>query len=125
MSRSTSAATPAHSNQLDPQQIALLRGMRGGTLLPELLRTYRGQATKQITELEMAANNADADAVRLIAHTLKSASFSVGATGIGELCAQLEQNARTNRLDANAALYGELVERFASLVAEIEHYETS
>jgi HPt (histidine-containing phosphotransfer) domain-containing protein len=124
MSQPQSAIASEFSKQLDPQQILLLRGLRKGTLLPQLLRTYRAQATIQIEDLRAAAAREDAEAVRIIAHTLKSASFSVGANGIGELCAQLETNARTKQLGGNAALYGELVERFTALVSEMEQYLT-
>jgi HPt (histidine-containing phosphotransfer) domain-containing protein len=110
--------------QLDPQQISLLRSLRKGTLLPQLLRTYREQAVTQIEDLRTAAAKEDAEAIRLIAHTLKSASYSIGANGIGELCSQLESNARANQLGSNATLCGELVERFTALATEIEHYLT-
>jgi HPt (histidine-containing phosphotransfer) domain-containing protein len=124
MSQPLAAAATEFGTQLDPQQIALLRGLRNGTLLPQLLRTYREQAVTQIADLRAAAAKDDADAVRLIAHTLKSASFSIGANGIGELCTQLENNARANQLGSNATLCGELVERFTALLGEIEPYLT-
>lgn len=114
----------AFVTQLDPQQIALLRGLRKGTLLPQLLRTYREQAVRQIEDLRTAAATDDAETVRLIAHTLKSASFSIGANGIGELCGQLETNARAGQMGSNATLCGELVERFTALSTEIEQYLT-
>lgn len=120
MNNSVSATAALVSSQLDPQQIALLRGLRKGTLLPVLLRTYRDQAAAHIEDLRSAAAKQDADAVRLIAHTLKSASYSVGATGIGDLCEQLETNARNHQMNANATLFGELVERFSALVPEME-----
>ena len=124
MSQPQTNITSGFSNQLDPQQIELLRGLRKGTLLPQLLRTYREQATNQIQDLRAAAAKEDAETIRVIAHTLKSASFSIGANGIGELCAQLETNARANQLGGNATLCGELVERFTALVSEIEPYLT-
>lgn len=124
MSQLQTNTTAEFSNQLDPQQIELLRGLRKGTLLPQLLRTYRDQARTQIEDLRTAAAKQDAETLRVIAHTLKSASFSIGANGIGELCAQLEANARANQLIGNATLCGELVERFTALVSEMEPYLT-
>jgi HPt (histidine-containing phosphotransfer) domain-containing protein len=124
MSEPQATFTSDFSNQLDPQQIELLRGLRKGTLLPQLLRTYRDQAVKQIEDLRTAAAKDDAETLRFIAHTLKSASFSIGANGIGELCQQLETNARAHQLGNNATLCGELVERFTVLVSEIEQYLT-
>lgn len=124
MSQSQSAMTPQFSNQLNAQQIALLRSLRNGTLLPQLLRSYRDQAIVHIENLRAAAAREDAEAVRLAAHSLKSASFSIGATAIGELCAQLETNARTHRMAGNAPLCGELIERFSALLTEIESHLT-
>jgi len=106
--------------QLDPQQLLLLRGLRNGALLPQLLRTYREHAVVQIEDLRLAAAKENAEAVRLIAHALKSSSYSIGANGIGELCGQLENNARTQQLGSNATLFGELVQRFTALLEEIE-----
>jgi len=106
--------------QLDPQQLLLLRGLRNGALLPQLLRTYREHAVVQIEDLRLAAAKEDAEAVRLIAHALKSSSYSIGANGIGELCGQLENNARAQQLGSNATLFGELVQRFTALLEEIE-----
>jgi HPt (histidine-containing phosphotransfer) domain-containing protein len=106
--------------QLDPQQINLLRGLRNGALLPQLLRTYREHAVGQIEDLRVAAAGEDINAVRLIAHALKSSSYSIGANAIGELCGELENNARTQQLGNNASLFGELVQRFTALLVEID-----
>jgi len=124
MNQPLPAAATGFVAQLDPQQIALLVGLRNGTLLPQLLRTYREQATTQIADLRAATANEDADAMSRIAHTLKSASFSIGANAIGELCTQLENNARRHQLGCNTALCGELAERFMALLSEIEPYLT-
>ena len=113
-------AATASTAQLDPQQITLLRGLRNGTLLPQLLRTYREHAVTQIEDLRAAAAKEDVEAVRLIAHALKSSSYSIGANGIGELCGKLETNARNKQLGDNATLFGELVQRFTTLLSEIE-----
>ncbi len=115
-------AAASTESQLDPQQIALLRGLRNGALLPQLLRTYRDQATTQIAVLCQAAARSDHAALRITAHTLKSASFNVGATHIGQLCAQLEAKAMAHDMQDCAALCTTLQERYALLLSEIvEH----
>jgi HPt (histidine-containing phosphotransfer) domain-containing protein len=121
MTQPLSAATAATA-QLDPQQVMLLRGLRNGMLLPQLLRTYREHAVTQIEDLRAAAAREDAEAIRLIAHALKSSSYSIGANGIGELCGKLETNARNQQLGDNAMLFGELVQCFTALLSEIEPY---
>jgi HPt (histidine-containing phosphotransfer) domain-containing protein len=82
----------------DTAQIERLRGLRQGTLLPQLLQAYRQQVVDLIQTMESAVAAADLPAVRSAAHTLKSASLSMGATAMGELCARIEAKARV-RLD--------------------------
>ena len=77
----------------DTAQIERLRGLRQGTLLPQLLRAYRQQATDLLQTMETAVTAADLPAVRSAAHTLKSASMSMGANAMGELCARVEAKA--------------------------------
>jgi HPt (histidine-containing phosphotransfer) domain-containing protein len=84
--------------QFDAAQIERLRGLRQGTLLPQLLQAYRQQAIDLIHTMESAVAAADLPAVRSAAHTLKSASMSMGATAMGELSARIEAKARV-RLD--------------------------
>lgn len=108
--------------QLDAQQIALLKSLRNGALLPQLLRTYREQATRQITELRTAIDSADHAVTNIIAHTLKSASFSIGAKCMGELCAQIESNARNQQAANNAQLGAELIQCFDALQPELDAY---
>jgi HPt (histidine-containing phosphotransfer) domain-containing protein len=122
MTQSLTTPTAATAPQLDPQQVELLRGLRNGALLPQLLRTYREHAVIQIEDLRIAAAEQNAEAVRLLAHALKSSSYSIGANGIGELCGELEINARNRQLGNNATLFGELVQRFTALLSEIEPY---
>jgi histidine phosphotransfer protein HptB len=115
----------AFDNQLDKQQIALLRTLRNGALLPQLLRTYRDQASKQIDDLQNAISIADHKTAGLIAHTLKSASLSIGAKRIGELCAGIESNARQQQLGDSETLCLELAQRYGALLPEIEQHLTS
>ena len=80
--------------ELDPEQIAMLRGLRKGALLPQLLRTYREQAPQQFAAMHAALAAGDIAALGGVAHSLKSASYSVGAKRIGDICAALETAAR-------------------------------
>jgi HPt (histidine-containing phosphotransfer) domain-containing protein len=111
-------------SQLDPQQLAMLRTLRNGTLLPQLLRTYRDQVTRQVGELRAAADRLDHATVRIVAHTLKSASFSVGANRIGELCATIEADAIKLNLEHCAQLILALEKALADLLPEVEGYLT-
>ncbi len=116
------ASSNSMTVQLDPAQISMLRGLRNGALLPQLLRTYRDQSGALVTAIGTATANGDASALLFAAHTLKSASFSIGARRMGELCTSLEAAGRADDLSATALLCTELEKRFAALTTEIEQY---
>jgi HPt (histidine-containing phosphotransfer) domain-containing protein len=111
-------------SQLDPQQIAMLRTLRNGALLPQLLRTYRDQVTKQVAELRAAVDRLDHATLRIVAHTLKSASFSVGANRVGELCTDLEAHAIKQTLAHCAGQITALEVGLVDLLTEIDGYLT-
>lgn len=121
MSQHANHLSPVLS-QLDAQQIAMLRGLRKGTLLPQLLSTYRDQVTKQVHELRVALDRADHATARLVSHTLKSASFSVGAKYVGELCAQIEAQAIKQDSSHSMRLMIELQSCLDALLPEIDGY---
>jgi HPt (histidine-containing phosphotransfer) domain-containing protein len=106
-------------SQLDGQQLALLRGLRGGTLLPELLRTYRDQALQQIEAIRNSLQSGDTAAAVSIAHSLKSASFSIGANCLGDLCAELEASAPDAPAANRMRLATELSARYDTLLPEL------
>ena len=89
------AAQAFDAPELDPEQIAMLRSLRKGALLPQLLRTYRDQAPQQFAAMHAALAAGDIAALGGVAHSLKSASYSIGAKRIGDLCAALEASARS------------------------------
>jgi HPt (histidine-containing phosphotransfer) domain-containing protein len=89
------AAQAFDAPELDPEQIAMLRSLRKGALLPQLLRTYREQAPQQFAAMHAALAAGDIAALGGVAHSLKSASYSIGAKRIGDLCAALEASARS------------------------------
>lgn len=122
MNLSAATAEIVPQSQLDPMQIRRLRSLFSDELLAHLLRTYREQAAKQIMEIQWAVAADDHATVRIAAHTLKSASFSVGATYIGELCAQLEANARKSAPAEATAWCRELKAQYEALLPELDSY---
>lgn len=84
---------------IDQNQIAMLRGLRNGAVLPKLLRTYLDQLPQQLHCLRHAVDDRDATSISTIAHSLKSASYSIGARFVGEACGALEAAARAGTLD--------------------------
>ena len=68
---------------LDPQ------GQSG--LLPRVLAIYTTSLRRLLEQLQVARANADLQAQRHVAHTLKSSSASVGALKLSALCADIER----------------------------------
>ncbi len=98
-SADVSTDNTAGESPIDLNQIAMLRGLRNGTVLPKLLRTYLDQLPTQLHDLRQAVDQRDASTISTIAHALKSASYAIGARLVGEACGVLETAARTNQLD--------------------------
>jgi HPt (histidine-containing phosphotransfer) domain-containing protein len=129
MNASHEALQPAHgvadtgaAPELDAQQIAMLRGLRKGALLPLLLRTYRDQMPKQLADMTAAAAAADVATLGGIAHSLKSSSYSIGATRLGDLCAALETAARQGDNADGPRRCSELAAAWERLRPELEGY---
>lgn len=108
--------------QLDPEKIHMLRGLRNGTFLPQLLRTYREQSALQLTSIRNAVTSQDAATLQAITHSLKSASMSIGASKIGSLCAELESMGRAGSVTGSESLCTELEQLHAALMTETEQY---
>lgn len=123
-----SASSPAVATQasgapeLDPEQIAMLRGLRKGALLPQLLRTYLTQAPQQLGAMNAALAAGDVAALGGVAHSLKSASYSIGARRIGDLCAAIEAAARRGDAAEAPGHCVLLAEAWERLLPELEGY---
>jgi len=106
--------------ELDPQQIAMLRGLRKGALLPQLLRTYADQLPRQLADMATAAATGDIATLGGVAHSLKSASYSIGATRMGDLCAAIEAAARHGDNSAGPSNCAALAAAWERLRPEVE-----
>jgi len=108
--------------QLNPKQIDMLKGLRNGALLPQLLKTYRDDARTQIDKIRVAIGTNDIAAIVSTTHSLKSASFSIGADSIGQLCASMEAAARKGDLPGGSELGERLGSLYAALLPELEKH---
>lgn len=75
-------------------------------LLERVLNAFQASAARLVPQLEAGRAGADWNAVRLVAHTLKSSSASIGALALSALCAQVETAIRT---DATAGLDADIL----------------
>ena len=91
---------PLHC-ELDAEALARLADLDPtgqSRLLKRLLATFEKSLDRLVSQLEQARDAADARAVHLVAHTLKSSSATVGALALSRQCAVVEDLARQNRL---------------------------
>jgi len=109
--------------QLDAEQVATLRMLRNGQLLSGLIRTYRSQTQQQLLDIHAALEMRDAAGVASIAHSLKSASFSLGATRMGQLSTALESAAMQRDLDQCDVIAVALQESYGALLPELAREE--
>jgi HPt (histidine-containing phosphotransfer) domain-containing protein len=89
------AGALARLSELDPNG-------KGG-LVARVLATYSGSLAKLLDQMQAARGEGDQQALRHVAHTLKSSSASVGALQLSGLCADIERSLRdglTEGLDA-------------------------
>lgn len=102
-----SASLAPASSVLDPLALANLAQLDptgANQLLPRVLFTYRSSLARLLAQLRGARAPFDPDALRLVTHTLKSSSASVGALTLSGLCGGAEQALREARLDELPAL---------------------
>jgi HPt (histidine-containing phosphotransfer) domain-containing protein len=94
------AASPATG--LDAEALARLRELdpKGeNKLLERVLRAFQTSAARLMPQLETARLANDRATVRLVAHTLKSSSASIGALDLSQVCAQVEALIRAESAD--------------------------
>jgi HPt (histidine-containing phosphotransfer) domain-containing protein len=68
-------------------------------LLERVLRAFQASAARLMPQLEAASVSGDRATVRLVAHTLKSSSASIGAHQLSQVCAQIEALIRAESAD--------------------------
>ncbi|MDP3822600.1 MAG: Hpt domain-containing protein [Burkholderiales bacterium] len=87
---------------LDPEALARLTELdpKGeNQLLQRVLRAFQTSAARLMPQLEAARLSGDRATVRLVAHTLKSSSASIGALELSQVCAQVEGRIRAESAD--------------------------
>lgn len=96
----------AASPELDSEALARLTELDPNgenQLLERVLRAFQTSAARLMPQLEAARLSEDSATIRLVAHTLKSSSASIGAPDLSQACAHIEALIRTEagaKLDA-------------------------
>lgn len=80
---------------------------------PVLLDTFLADSEERLRLLARGQRDADAQALRLAAHSFKGSCSNMGAPLLAELCRQLEELGRQQRLDDVAGLMERIEREFA------------
>jgi signal transduction histidine kinase/DNA-binding response OmpR family regulator/HPt (histidine-containing phosphotransfer) domain-containing protein len=97
------------------ENIRALSQHGGDVLVQKVIRAYVGDAPQHLRTLRQAVGGQDADTVRRVAHSLKSASANVGAETLARLCKDLEQMGRNASVSGAATLLTDMEEEFQTV----------
>ena len=99
-----------------------LQGPSGGNAMRKrVFETFEKSVSRLLDQSEQAISNSDANALRIAAHALKSASANVGAYELSRLARELELFARDGKTTAQKAL-SQLRQEYGSVHAAMTEY---
>ena len=99
---STDAVPAGPASVLDPVALARLTELDptgANRLLARVLQAFQTSVARLRPQADAARISGDQAALRLVAHTLKSSSASIGAMHLSQLCAQIEAMIRGGSVD--------------------------
>jgi len=102
-------------NSMALENIRALSRDAGNLLVQKVVAAFVGDTPRHLTALRQALAGLDADSVRRVAHSLKSASANVGAARLATLCRELEQLGRTGSIASAAPLLADMEREFQSV----------
>ena len=109
---------------LDPDALARLTALdpKGeNKLLERVLRAFQTSAARLMPQLEAARLSGDRATVRLVAHTLKSSSASIGALELSQVCGQVEALIRAESADDLEPLLHTMRSTLDAALVAIQH----
>ena len=119
----------ARATTLDADALQRLRDLdpKGeNRLLQRVLGAFETSAIRLSKQLDEARRVDDMDGVRMVAHTLKSSSASIGALALSRLCAGIESSVRTRGVEALPTMLDALELEFDNVLQALKpHLATS
>lgn len=118
----TAPAGDAAATVLDAKALANLTQLDptgASRLMQRVLTTYRGSLERLLSQLTHARQQSDTASLRLVTHTLKSSSASVGALALSALCGDAEKAIREGRLDKLSPMLDQLAAEAARVDAAV------
>ena len=112
-----SAAPPAGQplNRQALENIRALSRTDGDALLERVILAFTSETPRQLSAMRAAIAGADAEALRKVAHSLKSGSANVGADGLAQLCKEMEKLGRAGSTEGAAALLQQMQQAFLAV----------
>lgn len=98
---------PCYETVLEIEPLEQLREIgrsTGRDILGKAIGHYLERAPAEMEKIRLAADNGDAESIRINAHSLKSASANLGALRLSRQCADLESMGRNGQIEAAAPL---------------------
>jgi HPt (histidine-containing phosphotransfer) domain-containing protein len=96
------ARLPSQAGVLDQNTLERLRQLDPNgvnRLLERVVKAFEASTIRLMPRLREGARTGDLDGVRQVAHSLRSASASIGAMKLSQLCADIETRARADERD--------------------------
>jgi HPt (histidine-containing phosphotransfer) domain-containing protein len=88
--------------------------------LAELVQEYFDDSPQQFSAMQQALNTGNTEGFRRAAHSLKSNSANFGATGLAQLCKQLEDLGKAGNLDSASELLVQANDEYEQVVKALE-----
>jgi PAS domain S-box-containing protein len=114
---------PGNKNALCQETLQNLRELSsemGAAFFPELLEAFEHESVKHLAELRSAFAAGETGRFCREAHALKEVSLTIGARGMAEICAQLENLGTTKNEEQSAEGLSQLDREFDRVRSEIE-----
>jgi two-component system, sensor histidine kinase and response regulator len=108
---------------VDREVLARLRRLQGEDepdIVAELTGMFLKDTRSRLDAVEEALQKGDAPAVKRAAHALKGGSGSMGARGMSDLCAQLEDVGASGDLSRGPVLLGRIREELGRVERALE-----
>jgi PAS domain S-box-containing protein len=105
---------------VDRTIIEQLTAAMGGPFVAELIRTFIEDGRTLVATLHRALSDADTDAFRRAAHSLKSTGETVGALGMAAIARELEASARAGSLAGTEGRVAQVDQAFTIATLTLE-----
>ncbi len=114
--------TPTTTTQLDAKALRNLRLLdpnAASGLLRRVLDTYLSSLDRLLGQLDAAETRGDAACMRLVMHTLKSSSASIGALTLSQLCGAAETAVREAQVETLSGLLVQVRQEAEQVVSAV------